>query len=422
MLYDEFLESEFAQRILNRAAAVANTSFSIFKTESRSETEHLETCGDCAQACAYVNKLPWGPQACRNSRSKAIASAQRRNKPVPFLCHMGFSCVAMSVYPETDAELTMVFGPFCPSEAPGSLEGDAKRGLAKLITEDEIDVLPFELDDIPLSSAATVPDVAQWLGETLADSIKLHESPAPLKPTLTKSGSKSARPSPPAAQSPYHAGAIVAALVGGRSKEARLLLKSQITDTASRRRTRIAVKRARCIAVVAAVLEWAERSETNKESCWTKFDSLNKTIATLENDSDLLNASMKVLAPIAKKSRAPKTTTTKNNYDFKPINDLILSRIKQGITLNEVATTLGENPTTITKRLQRNFGLSYSDYLGRMKINQAKTLLRQPKLTITEVARRVGLNDSANFSKLFRKHEGITPSAFRKQFASPRAK
>ncbi len=98
MLYDEFLESEFAQRILNRAAAVANTSFSIFKTESRSETEHLETCGDCAQACAYVNKLPWGPQACRNSRSKAIASAQRRNKPVPFLCHMGFSCVAMSVY------------------------------------------------------------------------------------------------------------------------------------------------------------------------------------------------------------------------------------------------------------------------------------------------------------------------------------
>lgn len=418
MLYEEFLESEFAQGILHRARAVANTSFSIFRTESRDETDHVTSCGECAEACTYVNRLPWGSRACKNSRAKAIASSSRRDKPVPFLCHMGFSCVAMSVYPETDADLTMVFGPFCPSEAPGTLERDAIKGLAKLTSQDEVDHLPFGLDDIPLAPAATVPDVAEWLGETLTNTITLHESSEKTAPPVSSSGAKTKRPNPAELSTATDEGAIVAALLGGQTREARALIKSAILDTASRRKTRVPVKRARCVAVVASVLEWAERSESDTTLAWERFTDLSPSLSKTESDEDLVKAAMRVLNPLAKSKKSAASPLASSDYNFKPFNELILGRIREGITLNEVASALGENPTTITKRLQRNFGLSYSDYLGRMKVNQAKTLLRQSKLTISEVAKRVGLNDSANFSKLFRKHEGITPSAFRKQYGT----
>ena len=95
---------------------------------------------------------------------------------------------------------------------------------------------------------------------------------------------------------------------------------------------------------------------------------------------------------------------------------LVTKHFKEGITLKEVATHLGENPTTITKRLQRTFALSFSQYVGQMKVEHAKKLFRTTKLSNGEVAKRIGIHDSANFAKLFRKHAQLSPSQFRTQF------
>lgn len=418
MLYDEFLESDFAQRIIERAATVAGTALAIFRTTD-AEEKH-SGCGTCADACAYVNNMPWGAQACKCSRETAVTSAYTRQKPVPFLCHMGFSCTAMPVFPESDAELAMVLGPFCPTEAPDSLEQDAREGLANL-TNKQIEMLPFHLTDIPLAPAETVPEVAQWLAESLQTAIELHEGRTDTHPppaTINRAASPG-RPVVHPSTAPFNASTIVAALKAGDSREARLLTESQIRDTESKRRTRMSVKRARAVAVVAAVLEWAENSDTDTEASWTKFTPFQATVHELDTESDIIREAMKVLAPIARKARKPKPkleATTKSDYDFAPLNKLMTSNLQDGITLKEAAAELGENATTITKRLQRNFGLSYSDYLGRMRVAKAKTLLRNKKLTVTQVAKRIGLNDNANFAKLFRKHEGITPTAYRKQF------
>lgn len=414
MLHDEFLETEFARRIIERAAGVAGTALTIFHT-ANGESK-LTGCGDCADACAHVNKLPWGAQACRRSREKALTSAFARKKPVPFLCHMGFSCAAMPVFPDSDADLGMVLGPFCPSEAPDSLDKDARDGLAKL-TNKPRDMLPFHLTDIPLAPAETVPEVALWLSESLQTALELHEGRAPSAPQPPATTIALSRPLVHAGTAPFDASTIVMALKSGDSREARLLVESQIRDTESRRRTRLAVKRARAVAVVAAVLEWAENSDTDTEASWTKFTAFQSTVQELDTEADLIREAMKVLSPIVRKARKPKSPESKTtDYDFGPLNKLITANLKDGITLKDVAAQLGENATTITKRLQRNFDLSFSDYIGRMRVAKAKTLLRNPKLTIGQVAQRVGLNDNANFAKLFRKHEGITPTAYRKQF------
>jgi transcriptional regulator GlxA family with amidase domain len=98
------------------------------------------------------------------------------------------------------------------------------------------------------------------------------------------------------------------------------------------------------------------------------------------------------------------------------INRLVASRLEEGITLNEVAQRLGVHPTAVTHRLQRNFGISYSEYVGRLRVDKAKDLLRRTKLGAGAIARRVGIGDTSNFSKLFRKYEGVSPGEYRNRF------
>jgi len=90
------------------------------------------------------------------------------------------------------------------------------------------------------------------------------------------------------------------------------------------------------------------------------------------------------------------------------------------VTLIAAASKAGIEPAALTKRLQRKFGLSYSDYAGRHRIRRAQRLLRETKLSIAEVARRVGMTDASNFGKLFVKHTGATPTQYRERFAKPR--
>ncbi len=414
---DSFLESEAARRIFKRAANIGGVSISVFDYADEREGDACVHCGPASEACAYVAELPWGAQACRRSREKAAVSSLKRSKPVPFLCHMGFSCVAMQALSIDDSTQAMVLGPFCPSEAPDSLEGDALSGLSALENRD-VNSLPFTLDDIPRTSAESLPDVADWLCETLTDGyISAHTEPEPEANVEAMPSTRNlSRGLVDATQAAFDSGAIVAALVGGDTKQARLLVHSQITDTASRRRTRITVKRARSVAVVASVLEWAEHADVDTMRCWKKFNDFQDAVHTCDGEDEITTAAMKVLSPIHRQKKFPTKPKTKTDYDFVPLNKLIKDHFKDGITLNTVAKTLNENPTTITKRLQRTFGMSFSDYVGRMKIDHAKKLLCTTKQTVGDIGKRVGVNDTTNFSKLFRKHEHTTPTKFRAQY------
>ena len=98
------------------------------------------------------------------------------------------------------------------------------------------------------------------------------------------------------------------------------------------------------------------------------------------------------------------------------LNNALLPRLGGAVTLNEIAAELGEPPSTITRRLQRKFGMSFSEYAGKQRVDRAKRLLRTTRLGIGEVSRRVGINDSSNFAKLFRRFEGCSPQTYRERF------
>ena len=414
----EWLSSPKVRTKIGRAAQVAGTALALHVYHGGHELEAVAKCGACSEACAHVSRLPWGAQACRRSRESAGADTIRRGKPVPFICHMGFSCVSMSVEISPSEKAVLTLGPFCPSEAPGSLELDARHGLEKLERAPRED-LPFSLSDIPTVSAAAVPAVAEWLAEDLNRSCRSseEEGPAPadsssLNETLPAAATRVHTVSRPL-NDPYQASVIVAALAAGDQDQARAITRRLIEDVQSRRGALIDIQRARTTAIVAAALESAEQAGMDAAPAWKNFSRLQDAVEEAEDPRAMSLAAMKVLGKL-KRERAEQDAV---HGGHAALNEILDTHLADGITLEDVAVRLGESPSTITKRLQRTFGMSFSEYAGRRRVDRAKALLCGTQLGLKEVARRVGISDASNLGKLFRKHEGISPAEYRKRFA-----
>lgn len=54
------------------------------------------------------------------------------------------------------------------------------------------------------------------------------------------------------------------------------------------------------------------------------------------------------------------------------------------------------------------------EYRNKLRIQKAVDLLKTGDHTVTEVAEAVGISDMKYFSKLFKSHTGVSPSAIKK--------
>ena len=73
------------------------------------------------------------------------------------------------------------------------------------------------------------------------------------------------------------------------------------------------------------------------------------------------------------------------------------------------------SPSYLGGRFKKETGMSFTDYLLQFRMGKAKGLLKNNRdLSCKEVALLVGYEDYAQFSKMFHKHEGISPKEFQK--------
>lgn len=97
--------------------------------------------------------------------------------------------------------------------------------------------------------------------------------------------------------------------------------------------------------------------------------------------------------------------------------------IKKAITLMEeefdraslhyVADKVFITPAYLSTLFKSKMGITFIEHLTRIRIANAKKLLKQTHLKNYEVAERVGYNDSRYFSQIFKKMVGLSPSGFR---------
>lgn len=91
------------------------------------------------------------------------------------------------------------------------------------------------------------------------------------------------------------------------------------------------------------------------------------------------------------------------------------SNYHQELSLQDMANRFYLSREYISRKFRQEFGVTFSDYLGGIRIERAKLLLLNPNLRISQVAEMVGYQDEKYFSKVFKKQEGRTPNEYRKE-------
>lgn len=83
-------------------------------------------------------------------------------------------------------------------------------------------------------------------------------------------------------------------------------------------------------------------------------------------------------------------------------------------TLDELAFQMNISKAYMCTLFKQSTGQTIMDYLSKIRIYKAADMLRDPQSKVNEVGDQVGYGDPGYFTRIFKKHFGISPSQYRK--------
>lgn len=81
--------------------------------------------------------------------------------------------------------------------------------------------------------------------------------------------------------------------------------------------------------------------------------------------------------------------------------------------IRELLESLGFSYAHVCRVFRRKFGVTPTSYRDARRLERAKILLREDRLTVAGIAHAVGFDDAGYFTRRFRSQNGVTPSAYR---------
>lgn len=116
----------------------------------------------------------------------------------------------------------------------------------------------------------------------------------------------------------------------------------------------------------------------------------------------------------------PVVSAAAHRMQKRPVNSIILAtrsylhdHFSEHITLQQIADHVHVSPSYLSRLFHRETGQTIVDVCRTIRLDQACLLLRTTDLRNFEIAARVGIEDPAYFSKLFREHTGASPTEYR---------
>lgn len=90
------------------------------------------------------------------------------------------------------------------------------------------------------------------------------------------------------------------------------------------------------------------------------------------------------------------------------------------ITMDNITKQFHTNKTTLNQKFKAVMGITVMEYMNRLRMQMACSLLRKTYLSIKEIRERSGFRDETHFLRSFKKYAGCSPSGYRNQYSSDR--
>jgi AraC-like DNA-binding protein/ligand-binding sensor protein len=109
----------------------------------------------------------------------------------------------------------------------------------------------------------------------------------------------------------------------------------------------------------------------------------------------------------------------KNSRLVRRAKDYIADHKFDPIKLEQIARALNVSTFHFCRRFKLETGLTFVEYLSRVRIERAKLLLHNKNLRVSEIAYEVGFQSLTHFNRTFRKLVGSSPTEYRSRLSIP---
>ncbi|GGI96829.1 AraC family transcriptional regulator [Paenibacillus hunanensis] len=100
------------------------------------------------------------------------------------------------------------------------------------------------------------------------------------------------------------------------------------------------------------------------------------------------------------------------HLSFQQMLQYVRAHFRDDLRRDELARKMGMTPEHFSRVFRSRQGCSFSDYLSRLRLHQARLELQLSQTSLEEIARRCGYSDVHYFSRKFRQHFGMPPRQY----------
>nr|WP_288974046.1 helix-turn-helix domain-containing protein [uncultured Blautia sp.] len=139
--------------------------------------------------------------------------------------------------------------------------------------------------------------------------------------------------------------------------------------------------------------------------------ALKQAAAQEELEKEILNLASEMKERIEEEKRKSYDTGIRAALEYMDLN------YKKNLKLGEVAEHVGMSESYFSRYFKRVMGEGFSEYLNKIRVEKAKDLLKEQRITMQETAERVGYSNGAYFTRIFKNLTGMSPKAFQKKIS-----
>lgn len=163
------------------------------------------------------------------------------------------------------------------------------------------------------------------------------------------------------------------------------------------------------------------------------FNSLNPVISLSDSDADCIISMMqsisssfnpanpydeqiflcKLIALLTFLSKNVSPETSANNITEK-ITKYLQQNYTQKLTLQDIADKFFISKYQVSRLFTNQIGVNFVDYLSRIRVENAKTMLTNSTLSIQSISEMTGFQSPTDFTRVFKSLLGISPMQYRK--------
>lgn len=119
---------------------------------------------------------------------------------------------------------------------------------------------------------------------------------------------------------------------------------------------------------------------------------------------------MQIISILAQSSNPSKPAIRK---DILHAMEHMKSHLSEDFSVEQYAASVNLSSSRFSHLFTKTVGISPHQYLTRLRLEWAKTYLRDSTMSIAEISDTVGFSDPLYFSRLFSKTYGLSPKAYR---------